>query len=127
MRGERKTGPAVERARGVIGMAAFAARRPSELSAGQQQRVALARAIAVRPQVLLFDEPLSNLDARLRDRTRTEISRIQRELHVPALYVTHDQTEALSMSDRVIVMDAGHIGRARVGRDWLSVSPGSPS
>jgi ABC-type sugar transport system ATPase subunit len=76
-------------------MVKFANRRPSELSGGQQQRVALARAIASKPQLLLFDEPLSNLDARLRDRTRTEISRIQRELKVPALYVTHDQTEGL--------------------------------
>ncbi|MDT7951587.1 MAG: ABC transporter ATP-binding protein [Acetobacteraceae bacterium] len=109
VRGERKPGPAVAWALDVVGMGAFAERRPSELSGGQQQRVALARAIAGKPQVLLFDEPLSNLDARLRDRTRSEISRIQRELHVPALYVTHDQTEALSMSDRVIVMQAGHI------------------
>lgn len=93
----------------IVGMTKLAKRRPSELSGGQQQRVALARAIAARPQLLLFDEPLSNLDARLRDRTRLEISRIQRELKVPTLYVTHDQTEALSMSDRVIVMEAGRI------------------
>ena len=109
VRGERKAGPAVAWALDVVGMGPFAERRPSELSGGQQQRVALARAIAGRPQLLLFDEPLSNLDARLRDRTRTEISRIQRELHVPALYVTHDQTEALSMSDRVIIMQAGRV------------------
>ena len=109
VRGERKTGPAVAWALDVVGMGTFADHRPSELSGGQQQRVALARASAGRPQLLLFDEPLSNLDARLRDRTRTEISRIQRELKVPALYVTHDQTEALSMSDRVIVMESGRI------------------
>ena len=109
VKGVRKTGPAVDWALNVVGMTHLAARRPSELSGGQQQRVALARAIAARPQLLLFDEPLSNLDARLRDRTRLEISRIQRELKVPALYVTHDQTEALSMSDRVIVMEAGTI------------------
>ncbi len=109
VKGERNTGPAVAWALEIVGMRKFADRRPSELSGGQQQRVALARAIAARPQLLLFDEPLSNLDARLRDRTRAEISRIQRELKVPALYVTHDQTEALSMSDRVIVMDAGHV------------------
>ncbi len=100
---------AVSWALGIVGMGHLAARRPSELSGGQQQRVALARAIAARPQLLLFDEPLSNLDARLRDRTRLEISRIQRELRVPTLYVTHDQTEALSMSDRVIVMEAGAV------------------
>ena len=100
---------AVSWALGVVGMGHLADRRPSELSGGQQQRVALARAIAARPQLLLFDEPLSNLDARLRDRTRLEISRIQKELRVPTLYVTHDQTEALSMSDRVIVMEAGAV------------------
>ncbi len=109
VKGERNTGSAVGWALDIVGMTHLAERRPSELSGGQQQRVALARAIAARPQVLLFDEPLSNLDARLRDRTRLEISRIQRELKVPALYVTHDQTEALSMSDRVIVMEAGRV------------------
>ena len=109
VKGERKTADAVAWALDVVGMAKFADRRPAELSGGQQQRVALARAIAARPQLLLFDEPLSNLDARLRDRTRLEISRIQRELKVPALYVTHDQTEALSMSDRVIVMETGTV------------------
>jgi iron(III) transport system ATP-binding protein len=93
----------------IVGMSKLAKRRPSELSGGQQQRVALARAIVARPKLLLFDEPLSNLDARLRDRTRLEISRIQRDLKVPALYVTHDQTEALSMSDRIIVMEQGRI------------------
>ena len=109
VKGERNTEPAVGWALDIVGMTHLAGRLPSELSGGQQQRVALARAIAARPQVLLFDEPLSNLDARLRDRTRLEISRIQRELKVPALYVTHDQTEALSMSDRVIVMQAGKV------------------
>ena len=107
VRGVRETSEAVKWALDIVGMYELANRRPSELSGGQQQRVALARAIAGKPQVLLFDEPLSNLDARLRDRTRAEISRIQRELKVPAIYVTHDQTEALSMSDRIIVMSAG--------------------
>ncbi|MBP8034999.1 MAG: ABC transporter ATP-binding protein [Burkholderiaceae bacterium] len=93
----------------VVGLSHLASRQPSELSGGQQQRVALARAIVGKPKVLLFDEPLSNLDARLRDRTRAEISRIQKELAIPAVYVTHDQAEALSMSDRIIVMDGGHI------------------
>ncbi len=104
-----RTAEAVAWALGIVGMRHLADRRPSELSGGQQQRVALARAIAARPQLLLFDEPLSNLDARLRDRTRLEISRIQKELKVPTLYVTHDQTEALSMSDRVIVIEAGAV------------------
>jgi iron(III) transport system ATP-binding protein len=109
VKGDRDVAAGVAWALDIVGMSKLAKRRPSELSGGQQQRVALARAIAARPQLLLFDEPLSNLDARLRDRTRLEISRIQRELKVPALYVTHDQTEALSMSDRVIVMEAGRI------------------
>jgi iron(III) transport system ATP-binding protein len=107
VRGVQDTTEAVQWALDIVGMNHLAARRPSELSGGQQQRVALARAIVGKPQVLLFDEPLSNLDARLRDRTRAEISRIQRELRVPAIYVTHDQTEALSMSDRIIVLNAG--------------------
>ncbi|MDB5635979.1 MAG: Iron(III) transport system ATP-binding protein [Bradyrhizobium sp.] len=109
IKGGRDIASGVAWALDIVGMTKLASRRPSELSGGQQQRVALARAIAARPQLLLFDEPLSNLDARLRDRTRLEISRIQRELKVPTLYVTHDQTEALSMSDRVIVMELGRI------------------
>ena len=109
VRGTRDAAKAVAWALDVVGLAALAKRHPSEISGGQQQRVALARAIVGHPKVLLFDEPLSNLDARLRDRTRAEISRIQKELSIPAVYVTHDQAEALSMSDRVIVMDAGRI------------------
>jgi iron(III) transport system ATP-binding protein len=109
VRGMRDTREAVGWALDVVGLGALSKRLPSELSGGQQQRVALARAIAGRPKVLLFDEPLSNLDARLRDRTRAEISRIQKDLSIPAVYVTHDQAEALSMSDRVIVMDSGRI------------------
>lgn len=96
----------------IVGLKALRERQPSQLSGGQQQRVALARAIVGRPRVLLFDEPLSNLDAKLRDTTRAEIRRLQRELDIAALYVTHDQAEALSMSDRVIVMDKGVIQQA---------------
>ena len=106
---KKKTAAAVQWALDVVGLSALAQRQPSELSGGQQQRVALARAIVGKPKVLLFDEPLYNLDARLRDRPRAEISRIQKELSIPAVYVTHDQAEALSMSDRVIVMNGGHI------------------
>ena len=97
---------------GIVGLTELRDRQPSQLSGGQQQRVALARAIVGRPRVLLFDEPLSNLDAKLRDTTRIEIRRLQRELDIAALYVTHDQAEALSMSDRVIVMDRGVIRQA---------------
>jgi iron(III) transport system ATP-binding protein len=84
-------------------------RSPHELSGGQQQRVALARALIMQPRVLLFDEPLSNLDAKLRGAMRAEIRRIQRRLDITSLYVTHDQDEAMSMSDRVVVMNKGRV------------------
>ena len=99
----------VDEALAIVNLAPLKDRLPSELSGGQQQRVALARAIVGRPRVLLFDEPLSNLDAKLREGTRAEIRRLQKRLDVAAVYVTHDQEEALSMSDRVIVMDRGRI------------------
>ena len=82
---------------------------PNELSGGQQQRVALARALAIRPQLLLLDEPLSALDAKIRDDLRAEIRRIQRQLNITTIYVTHDQEEALALSDRVVVMSKGRI------------------
>jgi iron(III) transport system ATP-binding protein len=84
-------------------------RKPSELSGGQQQRVALARAIVIKPGVLLMDEPLSNLDAKLRLQMRTTIKKLQKELNITTIYVTHDQEEALAISDRIAVMNAGHI------------------
>jgi multiple sugar transport system ATP-binding protein len=84
-------------------------RRPGQLSGGQQQRVALARAVAYRPQVFLFDEPLSNLDARLRLEARSFLKRLQRELGTTTVYVTHDQSEALALADRMAVMDAGRV------------------
>ena len=82
---------------------------PNELSGGQQQRVALARALAIRPQLLLLDEPLSALDAKIRDELRYEIRRIQRELDITTIYVTHDQEEALALSDRIVVMSRGRM------------------
>ncbi|MGI8417642.1 MAG: ABC transporter ATP-binding protein [Nakamurella sp.] len=92
-------------------------RRPSQLSGGQQQRVALARAIASHPQLFLFDEPLSNLDARLRLEARTFLKRLQQELGVTTVFVTHDQGEALAMADRMAVMDAGHIRQVGTQRE----------
>ena len=82
---------------------------PYELSGGQQQRVALARALAISPQLLLLDEPLSALDAKIRDELRSEIRRIQRQLNITTIYVTHDQEEALALSDRVVVMSRGRM------------------
>ncbi|MFI5890409.1 ABC transporter ATP-binding protein [Actinoplanes sp. NPDC051513] len=93
----------------LVGLGAFAARYPHQLSGGQQQRVALARALAIRPQVLLLDEPLSALDAKVRVQLRDEIKRIQTEVGTTTLFVTHDQEEALAMADRVGVMRAGRI------------------
>lgn len=84
-------------------------RAPNQLSGGQQQRVALARALVMEPKVLLLDEPLSNLDAKLRDQMRTEIRRIQQTLGITSVYVTHDQIEAMTLSDRIVVMNAGRI------------------
>src|SRR5689334_9840123 len=90
-------------------MRAYAGRSASLLSGGQQQRVALARAIAFSPTVVLFDEPLSNLDAKLRAEMRVELRDLQRRLDITSVYVTHDQEEALAISDRVIVMNVGVI------------------
>lgn len=95
----------------LVGLSGFAGRLPSELSGGQQQRVAVARALVLEPQVLLLDEPLSNLDARLRRRVRTEIRELQQRLGFTAVYVTHDQDEALAVSDRIIVMKDGRIAQ----------------
>ncbi|TQF79056.1 ABC transporter ATP-binding protein [Elioraea sp. Yellowstone] len=97
-----------------LGLEGFEARLPAELSGGQQQRVAVARALVLRPKVLLFDEPLSNLDARLRRRVREDIRDLQRRLGLSVVYVTHDQQEALAVSDLVIVMRDGRI--AQMGR-----------
>jgi ABC-type sulfate/molybdate transport systems ATPase subunit len=95
----------------TVGLSGFEARYPNQLSGGQQQRVALARALVMEPRALLFDEPLSNLDAKLRERMRFELIEIQSKLAIPAVYVTHDQAEAMVMSRRVIVMDRGSIAQ----------------
>lgn len=93
----------------MVNLVGLEQRYPGELSGGQQQRVALARALVLKPEIILFDEPLSNLDAKLRIQTRNEIKRVQQMLGITALYVTHDQSEALSMSDRIVVMNNGKI------------------
>jgi ABC-type Fe3+/spermidine/putrescine transport system ATPase subunit len=93
----------------MVGLEGLASRKPAELSGGQQQRVALARAVVIEPDVLLFDEPLSNLDAKLREYVRIEIRNLQRRLGITSVYVTHDQAEALVISDRVVVMNRGRI------------------
>jgi len=93
----------------LVGLAGLADRAAPKLSGGQQQRVALARAIVGRPSLLLFDEPLSNLDAKLRERMRQEIRELQQRLEITTVYVTHDQTEALAISDTIAVMDGGKI------------------
>ena len=95
----------------MLGLAGLESRLPSELSGGQQQRVAVARSLVLEPAVLLFDEPLSNLDAKLRRRVRQEIRELQQSLDLTVIYVTHDQEEALAVSDQVIVMDRGRVAQ----------------
>ena len=100
-------GPRVETALELVGLLEYAERRPSQLSGGQQQRVALARTIVVEPQVLLLDEPLSNLDAKLRIQMRRELRQLQRKLSLTTIFVTHDQEEANTTSDRIAVIEQG--------------------
>jgi iron(III) transport system ATP-binding protein len=107
----------VERIMELVGLSGLGDRSPNQLSGGQQQRVALARALVVEPRVLLFDEPLSNLDAKLREQMRGEIRRIQKSLSITAVYVTHDQNEAMSISDRVVVMRDGQIEQVGTPED----------
>jgi iron(III) transport system ATP-binding protein len=99
----------VARALALVELTGLENRAPNQLSGGQQQRVALARALVMEPKVLLMDEPLSNLDAKLREQMRTEIRRIQKRLGITSVYVTHDQVEAMTLSDRIVVMHEGHI------------------
>ena len=109
-----------ERARATlqtVGLSGFDERLPSELSGGQQQRVAVARALVLEPSVLLFDEPLSNLDARLRRQMREEIRELQRRLSLTVVYVTHDQAEAMAVSDRIIVMNRASIAQEGAPRE----------
>jgi ABC-type Fe3+/spermidine/putrescine transport system ATPase subunit len=102
-------GERVQRALTLLGLGALRDRHPAQLSGGQQQRVALARALVLEPEIVLLDEPLSNLDAELRVAMRGEIRSLQQRLGITAIYVTHDQEEALAISDRVAIMNAGRI------------------
>ena len=107
----------VEEALALVQLTGYGARWPHQLSGGQLQRVAIARALVIRPQVLLFDEPLSNLDARLRVSMRGEIRELQKSLGITAIYVTHDQEEAMSVSDRIALMNAGRLEQVGVPVD----------
>jgi sn-glycerol 3-phosphate transport system ATP-binding protein len=99
----------VDKAAGILELAHLLERKPRQLSGGQRQRVAMGRAIVRQPQVFLFDEPLSNLDAKLRAQTRLEIQKLHRELGITSLFVTHDQVEAMTLAQRMIVMNAGNM------------------
>jgi putative spermidine/putrescine transport system ATP-binding protein len=107
----------VEEALALVRLSGYGARLPRQLSGGQQQRVALARALAIRPDVLLLDEPLSNLDAKLRQEVRVEIRELQRQLGLTTVMVTHDQEEALTMADRLVVMNEGSVRQVGSQRD----------
>ncbi len=109
-------GRRVDETLAFVGLAALGDRWPSQLSGGQQQRVAVARALVVRPEILLLDEPLSNLDAKLREQLRWELRDLQRRLRMTFVYVTHDQDEALSLSDVVVVMKDGRV--EQIGPPW---------
>src|SRR4051794_35136409 len=118
----RKVGRAQRRARAAetgagLSLADYMERRPAQLSGGQQQRVALARAMVAHPTVFLLDEPLSNLDARLRLEARTFLKKLQHDLGVTTVFVTHDQAEALALADRIAVMDAGRIKQIGTPRE----------
>ncbi len=107
----------VERALALVGLAGFSGRRPQQLSGGQQQRVALARALILEPALLLFDEPLSNLDAQLREQLRLELRALHRRVGITSVYVTHDQAEAMTLADRIAVMDRGRIAQIGTPRE----------
>ncbi|GLQ55292.1 ABC transporter ATP-binding protein [Devosia nitrariae] len=100
---------AVAEAAQILGLTEYLKRKPADLSGGQRQRVAMGRAIVRKPQVFLFDEPLSNLDAKLRTHMRAEIKRLHRRMEATSIYVTHDQVEAMTLADRIVIMSNGHI------------------
>ena len=109
----------------LVGLGRYERQQPHQLSGGEQQRVALARAIVIRPKVLLFDEPLSNLDARLRVHMREEIRELQRRLAITTVYVTHDQEEAMAIADHIAVMERGDLVQVGTAED-LYARPATP-
>jgi len=115
--GKAEIADRVREALDLVQLSTLGARRPQQLSGGQRQRVAIARALVIRPRMLLLDEPLSNLDLKLREEMRLEISQLQRRLGIAAVFVTHDQGEALAMSDRIAVMRAGRIEQCAAPSD----------
>ncbi len=128
MRRRARSGDSRERvaaALALVDLAALGARYPRELSGGQQQRVALARALVIEPEVLLLDEPLSNLDAKLREQLREDMRALQRRLRTTAIYVTHDQSEAMALADRVVLMNGGRIVEIGAPRDLYRLAPPS--
>jgi ABC-type sulfate/molybdate transport systems ATPase subunit len=114
----------VDRAADILGLKPYLARDPRELSGGQRQRVAMGRAIVRDPQVFLFDEPLSNLDAKLRVQMRSEIRELHQRLSTTTIYVTHDQIEAMTMADRIVVMRDGHIALGAEARRLACLEAG---
>src|SRR5205085_1475549 len=115
--GRAERDAAIRRALHSVQLDSHLDRYPHQLSGGQQQRVALARALAYSPSILLFDEPLSNLDAQLREEMRFELKEIHRRVGVTAIYVTHDQTEAMVLSDRIVVMGEGRVRQIGTPRE----------
>jgi iron(III) transport system ATP-binding protein len=114
---KKEIGERVERVFSMVNLTGLEKRYPGQLSGGQQQRVALARALVLNPDVLLLDEPLSNLDAKIRQQVRAEIRKLQKELAITSIYVTHDQEEALTISDRIAVIDHGKLQQIGAPRD----------
>jgi len=111
----------------IVGLAGYETRLPSEISGGQQQRVALARSLVVEPDILLLDEPLSNLDAKLRERMRSELKQLQRRTGITFIYVTHDQAEALALSDDIAVLHQGELQQFGPPRESICARPTASS
>ena len=111
--GRREARKCVDETLALVNLTGCEQRYPNELSGGQQQRVALARSLVVEPEILLLDEPLSNLDAKLREQMRVELKRLQRRTGITFVYVTHDQAEALALSDQIAVIHAGRVAAIR--------------